>query len=110
MNAIWEFIINFFAGYSAQQMTIGAIGAIIAFFPSVNILQWLKSKTGWADSKMHAAVATFFGILAAIIMVAIGEIDPAGIEWTFDQFIAYWGAFALIGEAAYQRLVTRNAN
>jgi len=104
-----EFLTNFFAGYSAEQLIIGALGALFAFFPSVNILEWLKEKTGWVDSKMHVAVVAFFGVLAALIMVLIGQIDPAGIAWTFDQFAAYWGVFALIGEVAYQRLVSRTA-
>lgn len=104
-----EFFTNFFAGYSAQQLIIGALGALFAFFPSINILQWLKSKTSWEDSKMHVAVVAFFGALAGLVMVAIGQIDPSGIAWTFDQFAAYWGVFALIGEAAYQRLVARTA-
>jgi len=107
---MFEFIANFFAGYSAEQLIIGALGALVAFFPSVNILQWLKGKLGWADSKMHVAVVAFFGALAALVMVAIGQIDPAGIVWTFDQFAAYWGVFALIGEAAYQRLIVRNGS
>ena len=105
-----EFLSNFFAGYSAQQIIIGAIGAIVAFFPSINILGWVKAKTGWADSKMHAAVVGFFGALALLVMILIGQFDPAGIEWTFDQFAAYWGVFALIGEAAYQRLKARNGS
>lgn len=104
-----EFFKHFFEGYTAQQVILSAIGALIAFFPSVNILQWIKEKTGWADNVMHYAVVGFFMVLALIIMLLTGEISPAGIDWTLETLLAYWGSFAVIGEAAYQRLKAREA-
>ena len=103
-----EFFRHFFEGYTAQQIIISGVGALIAFFPSINILQWLKDKTGWENQVMHYAVVGFFMVLAVVMMILTGEISPAGIDWTLEALLAYWGSFAMIGEAAYQRFVARN--
>jgi len=104
-----EFFRHFFEGYTAQQIIISGIGALFAFFPAINILQWLKDKTGWADQLMHYSVVGFFMVLALIIMFLTGEFSPVGIDWTLEAVLAYWGSFALIGEVAYQRFLARSA-
>ena len=103
-----EFFRHFFEGYTAQHIIISGIGMLIAFFPSINILQWLKEKTGLADSKMHFLVVGFFMLLALVMMILTGEFSPAGIDWTLEVVLAYWGSFAMIGEAAWQRFKVRN--
>lgn len=100
---------SFFAGFTGKQLIIGAISGLIAFFPSVNILQWVKNQTGWKDRVMHKTVVAFFMLLSALTMIATGEISPGSIDWTLETLLAYFGVFSTIGEAAYQRLKARNS-
>jgi len=110
MENILAFLQDFVAGWTAERLVLSGLGLLISFFPSVRILEWIKMQTGWKDRVMHKAVVAFFALLAVLFAFLTGEFDPTGFEWTLDNLIIYYGIFATVGEAAYQRLKARQAS
>lgn len=110
MENFLAFLQNFVAGWTAERLILGAIGILVTYFPSVSILQWIKSKTGWEDVVMHRVVVAFFMVLSALLMVITNEFDPTGIDLTLDNVLVYFGIFSGVAEAAYQRLKARNGS
>jgi len=108
MENFLAFLQNFVAGWTAERLILGVIGILFTYFPSIHILQWIKNKTGWEDVVMHRVVVAFFIVLSALVMVVTNEFDPAGVEWTLDNVLVYFGIFSGVAEAAYQRLKARN--
>lgn len=103
---------EFFSGYSAQELIVMLVTAVIAvtqgLFPGISILEWLKRKLGLEDRLMHYTVIGFFMVLSALAMFVTGELDPAGIEWTLESLIGYFGVFYGLSQIAYQQLKSRN--
>jgi hypothetical protein len=103
-----EFLINFFAGYTAEELIVMLVTAVISvsqgLIPGVSVLEWLKQKTGLEGKAMHWTVIGFFMVLSALAMFVTGELDPEAIEWTLESLISYFGLFYGLSQIAYQRL------
>lgn len=104
-------MLDFFAGYSGQELIVLGLGALIAFLsgfnPSFSILNWLKATLNIEDIKMQYVVIAFFMILSAVAMWVTGEWIPASMEWTLKNLIEYFGIFYGISQIAYQMLKAR---
>ncbi|NIR63985.1 MAG: hypothetical protein GWN76_08485 [candidate division Zixibacteria bacterium] len=103
-------IANFFVGYTAEQLIVMLVGAIIAFtqafFPSISILEWLKEKLNLADTRMELVVITFFMVLSALAMWVTGELGS--VEWSLEWLLANYAVFKAIAKIAYEMLKARN--
>ena len=98
----------FFEGYSAEQLIVLLVGAIIAIsqglYPGVSILEWLKNKLGLEDFKMKLVVIAFFAGLSALAMWVTGEL---AVEFTLKSLLANFAIFITLAELAYQRLTVK---
>jgi len=101
--------VNFFDGFTATQLITMLVGAIYAVFqvfvPQLSPLAWLQEKLLLADLKMQFLVQGFFMILAVLAMWVTGEL--AGIGFTLQSLIEYFGVFYGMSQLAYQGLKAR---
>lgn len=101
---------NFFDGYTAEQLIVMFVTAIIAIsqglFPQVSILEWLKAKLGLDGAKMQIVVIGFFMALAAAAMWVTGEIGV--VEWKLEWLLSNFAVFYGLAQIAYQMLKERN--
>ena len=99
----------FFDGYTAQQLIVLFVGALIAvsqgLFPKVSVLEWLKNKLGIADTKMEIVVVAFFMGLSALAMYVTGELGQ--VEWSLEWLLANFAVFKTIAKVAYEMLKVR---
>ena len=106
-----EFLAHFFSGYSAEQLIVMFVTALIAIsqaaIPGVSLLEWLKKVTGLKDQGMQYVVIGFFMLLSALAMWVTGELDPLAVDWTLENLISYFGIFYGLSQIAYQYLKAR---
>lgn len=100
---------NFFDGYSAEQLIVMLVTAIIAIsqglFPQVSILEWLKAKLGIDGAKMQIVAIAFFMGLSALAMYVTGELG--GVEWKLEWLLSNFAVFYGLAQIAYQMLKDR---
>lgn len=99
----------FFEGYSAEQLLVGLVGAVIAIVqaaaPGVSILEWVKAKLGLQDQVMHFVAISFFMVLAALAMFVSGELGE--LEFSLKALLEYFGLFYVLAQVAYQQFKSR---
>ena len=99
----------FFEGYSAEQLLVGLVGAVIAIVqaaaPGVSILEWVKGKLGLQDQVMHFVAIAFFMALAALAMFVSGELGE--LEFSLKALLEYFGWFYALAQIAYQQVKSR---
>ena len=100
----------FFDGYTAEQLIVMLVTAIIAIsqglFPGVSILEWLKAKLGIDGAKMQLVVIAFFMLLSALAMYVTGELGE--VQWKLEWLLSNFGVFYGLSQIAYQMLKDRN--
>ena len=100
---------GFFDGYTAEQLIVMLVTAIIAIsqglFPQVSILEWLKAKLGLDGTKMQLVVIAFFMILSALAMYVTGELGS--VEWKLEWLLSNFAVFYGLAQVAYQLLKER---
>ena len=106
-------MLNFFVGFTGQELIVLGLGALFAFLngfnPTFSVLNWLKGILKVEDVGMQYIVIAFFMVLSAVAMFFTGEFSPTGIDWTLKVLIEYFGIFYGISQVAYQMLKARNA-
>jgi len=102
---------EFFAGFGAEQLLVMFVGAVISvvqgFYPSISILEWLKSKLGVEDTAMELIATAFFFVLAAIASWISGELGE--VQWSLQWLLANFAVFKSLAKVAYEMLKERQA-
>jgi len=103
-------MLEFFAGYGAEQLLVLLVGAIISIvqglFPSISILEWIKSKLGVEDTVMELIAMAFFMVLAIIATWVSGELGD--IQFSLAWLLANFAVFKELAKIAYEMLKERS--
>lgn len=104
-------MLEFFAGYGAEQLLVLFVGAVISIvqglFPSISILEWLKAKLGVQDTVMELIATAFFFVLAALATWVSGELGE--VQFNLAWLLANFAVFKELAKIAYEMLKARSA-
>lgn len=104
-----EYVLNFFDGYTWEQLVGFFFALFFGFLPGFNIFQWLKDKWQIEGEKAHYMVLGGSIVLTVLAMLITGALDLTGFEFTLDNIITL-GALVYTGsQIAYKRFQAAQA-
>lgn len=103
----WEVVLNFFEGFTAEQL-IGAIAiGLAALVPQLvpTLLNWLKSVVGLEDKSAHWFVLAVIFMLSGILLLTTGTLQIAGLEFTLANLMWFIGEVYLLTQISYKQFL-----
>lgn len=80
----YDVIVNFFSGYTGEEVAFGMVVAIFTLVPNFGVafLSWLKNLFGLSDKQAHDFIFVVSFIISGIALLVTGSLEVAGLEFT----------------------------
>ena len=97
--------LQFFDGYTWEQLVAMLFSFIFGLWPGFNIFQWLKDKWNIYGQKAHFMVLGVSIVLTVTVMLVTGYLDFAGFEFTLANILEYATLVYVGSQIAYKRFL-----
>lgn len=97
-----ESIVEFFAGFTWEQLIGMLLAVLFGIFPGVNLFQWLKDKFGVEGQSANYLVIALSIVVTTIAMLVTGSLDLEGFEFSLANILELAGFVYAGSQIAYQ--------
>ena len=97
-----EGLLEFFAGYTWEQLIAMLLAVLFGIFPGVNLFEWLKVKFGLEGQAANYLVIALSVIVTTDAMLVTGSLDLAGFEFSLANILELAGFVYAGSQIAYQ--------
>lgn len=101
----WEVIINFFSGFTAEQIILFCVMGVVTYAPGfgTKLLNYLKNAAGLTSSVAHRFIVVMIMLISATVLIITGSMDINGLEFNLANLVALIGEVYLLSQLAYKR-------